>query len=706
MEAEPSRPGDGERSGRQEEQHVSAESSQGSCPPQQPQQPPNPRPVHRALGRLQNRQPKRTDLLLRLQQQQAVAWQNPDTPGPSGGSFFSPASPSSSSLPSTSSTRGEHGHGVTSQSSQEGKEGVSSPRKGEKKPQKPGKYVCTYCGRPCAKPSVLQKHIRSHTGERPYPCAPCGFSFKTKSNLYKHRKSHAHRIKAGLASSRDEPSLSGPEGGGIGEDPEEPTEGESTESEEETGHHRKSSKEMLCQHRKGVKELLAGSEESQRPEDSQAVKQRLALRLSERKRGPMASPDDPPSSLSTSSSSLGPGSKGSTESGYFSGSGSTDLSQVSPPSASAKTYAEIILGKYGRLGGQQRSPHQQPSYPALSSSSGTEEKSIPFAVPKTQVIEHITKLITINEAVVDTSEIDSVKPRRSSLSRKSSMESPKFTAPKDPYAFDPKGEVPGPSGLRHLHNPETDPPGTQELSTVPLLRSHSMPSSTSPQEPSTSGTMSSRGYRLCQSFDEQQAVVAEMRVGHAQRMLRRQPAIEVPLGAELMLEEASPTSFSSSSARGTEVARQPQQQQQQQKGLSLFECEACRARFQNSEGYEAHKGICPGQQTLEHESGDASKTCREDRPQMMMHYKFRALAMAVRKRRKEESLEEDPPSPGSVAMSGSSAGLIPVPSRPEHSQSLSGLFFYIPAVADKIITLFCRRNMFLSYPVPFLISEI
>ncbi|XP_062254881.1 transcription factor HIVEP3 [Platichthys flesus] len=673
MEAEPSRPADGQCSGGQEQQHVTAESSVGSCPPQQPQQLPNPRPVHRALGRLQNRQPKRTDL--RLQQQQALAWQLSENPGPSGGSFFSPTSPSTSTLHSTSSTRGEHGHGVPSQSSQEGQEGVSSPRKGEKKPQKPGKYVCTYCGRPCAKPSVLQKHIRSHTGERPYPCAPCGFSFKTKSNLYKHRKSHAHRIKAGLASSRDEPSLSGPEGSGAGEDPEEHTEGESTESEEETGQHRPqgkvSSKVMLGQQRKGGKEVLVGSEESQRPEDSQAVKQRLALRLSERKRGPKASSDDPSSSsLSTSSSSQGPGSKGSTESGYFSGSGSTDLSQVSPPSASAKTYAEIILGKYGRLGGQQRSPHHQQPHSSLSSSSGTEEKSIPFTVPKTQVIEHITKLITINEAVVDTSEIDSVKPRRSSLSRKSSMESPKFTAPKDPSTFDPKSETPGPSGLSYLHNPEADPPGTQELSSVPMIRSHSMPSSTSQKEPSTSGPMSPRRYRLCQSFDEQQAVVAEMRAGHVQRMLKRQPAIEVPLGAEVMLDGASPTT----SARGRELARQPQpQQQQQKKSPSLFECEACGTHFQHREGYEAHIGVCPGHQTLEQESRDVRKTCREDRPPMMMHYKFRALAMAVRKRRKEESLEEDPPSPGSVAVSGSSAGLIPVPSRQEHGQALSGV---------------------------------
>ncbi|XP_064597261.1 uncharacterized protein LOC135463763 [Liolophura sinensis] len=69
-----------------------------------------------------------------------------------------------------------------------------------KHPSKLGKHICPYCGRGCAKPSVLQKHIRAHTGERPFPCAACGFSFKTKSNLYKHCKSRAHALKAGLAS--------------------------------------------------------------------------------------------------------------------------------------------------------------------------------------------------------------------------------------------------------------------------------------------------------------------------------------------------------------------------------------------------------------------------------------------------------------------------------------------------------------------------
>ncbi|KAK2184649.1 hypothetical protein NP493_259g02002 [Ridgeia piscesae] len=67
-----------------------------------------------------------------------------------------------------------------------------------KHPEKPGKHICPYCSRGCAKPSVLQKHIRAHTGERPYPCISCGFAFKTKSNLYKHCKSRAHAIKMGL----------------------------------------------------------------------------------------------------------------------------------------------------------------------------------------------------------------------------------------------------------------------------------------------------------------------------------------------------------------------------------------------------------------------------------------------------------------------------------------------------------------------------
>lgn len=80
-----------------------------------------------------------------------------------------------------------------------------------------GRYICPYCQLACAKPSVLQKHVRAHTNERPYPCTPCGFAFKTKSNLYKHCRSQAHRVKMGEpcdsagSDVSDDSSQSGPE---------------------------------------------------------------------------------------------------------------------------------------------------------------------------------------------------------------------------------------------------------------------------------------------------------------------------------------------------------------------------------------------------------------------------------------------------------------------------------------------------------------
>ncbi|XP_069740792.1 zinc finger protein 831 [Narcine bancroftii] len=54
------------------------------------------------------------------------------------------------------------------------------------------KYVCNECGRDCGKRSALEKHVRSHTGERPFPCTTCRISFKTQSNLYKHNRTQSH----------------------------------------------------------------------------------------------------------------------------------------------------------------------------------------------------------------------------------------------------------------------------------------------------------------------------------------------------------------------------------------------------------------------------------------------------------------------------------------------------------------------------------
>lgn len=58
-----------------------------------------------------------------------------------------------------------------------------------------GKYKCEYCGMGCAKPSVLDKHKRTHTNERPYSCSQCSTAFKTKSNLLKHTRSRSHALR-------------------------------------------------------------------------------------------------------------------------------------------------------------------------------------------------------------------------------------------------------------------------------------------------------------------------------------------------------------------------------------------------------------------------------------------------------------------------------------------------------------------------------
>lgn len=80
------------------------------------------------------------------------------------------------------------GHTSSSSSSLVAEEEVGAPAA-------VGRHACPYCKLVCNKPSVLQKHIRAHTNERPFPCQPCGFAFKTSSNLYKHRRSRSHSLK-------------------------------------------------------------------------------------------------------------------------------------------------------------------------------------------------------------------------------------------------------------------------------------------------------------------------------------------------------------------------------------------------------------------------------------------------------------------------------------------------------------------------------
>ena len=53
-----------------------------------------------------------------------------------------------------------------------------------------GNYQCTECGRRFRGNWDLQRHFRSHSGERPFECAICGAKYKYKSNLKCHQLIH------------------------------------------------------------------------------------------------------------------------------------------------------------------------------------------------------------------------------------------------------------------------------------------------------------------------------------------------------------------------------------------------------------------------------------------------------------------------------------------------------------------------------------
>ncbi|XP_028279117.1 zinc finger protein 40 isoform X2 [Parambassis ranga] len=582
----------------------------------------------------------------------------------------------------------------------------------DQKPKKPGKYVCEYCNRACAKPSVLLKHIRSHTGERPYPCVTCGFSFKTKSNLYKHKKSHAHAIKLGLIARSESGggSLSQESDKALGTHSEAEESGDSDEESSTADLDPDSSQSSVAAlsenslQSAGTTQASHGETDTssvfesirpspgQRayepkvtaalpkvvvypvnvsplradsprvtgaaPEQAAAQRQRefqtANLRSSVTVLSSLKEVDGTNPSLDAVSEDedqqckspllgghaqlqrqqatdccqqqqpkclLSPRSLGSTDSGYFSRSESADQA-MSPPSPFVKITPPVDIDIAKSL----------PSVPPVVATvmhvaadhrpRATEgQMRPPLEASARSLEERISKLISDNEAVVDNKQLDSVKPRRTSLSRRGSIDSPKSYIFKDSFQFDLK-----PMGRRSSSSSDipkspftpTDktkpvfllsvPTQYPPMDCLPITRSNSMPTTPGHSALPLNVAPLPHPLRICQSFDEKISSFNDDVFSSApstpnsaihSRTLVRQAAVEdfsTSEGHGLPTVRSMDEGYhgSSSSAdlmqrsRSFEHGQDRNRKTQQNKG-TMYECETCRNRYRKLENFETHK---------------------------------------------------------------------------------------------------------------------
>ncbi|XP_072008703.1 zinc finger protein 40 isoform X2 [Engystomops pustulosus] len=637
----------------------------------------------------------------------------------------------------------------------------------DQKPKKQGKYICEYCNRACAKPSVLLKHIRSHTGERPYPCVTCGFSFKTKSNLYKHKKSHAHAIKLGLGVR--------PETGGLllsqdsekalfissdvdesGESDEEYTSEdqnlpglefpESVKVSSETGtirqkEGRSSSNSPLAMlqdnslqekqtdvkaaelpkvvvYPVSVSPLRADSPKVLESTSEQFIAQMPELKIQNKTPNVLrmcslseveqsshkmcelieAESKQPANinahaqlqrqqatdcSQEQSKCLLSPRSLGSTDSGYFSRSESADQAMTSPSPflklipSSEKDFTKNIsslthTNVTGAILVQQCIDKPPVATGIMRPPLGTKTLE-----------ERISKLISDNEAVVDDKQLDSVKPRRTSLSRRGSIDSPKSYIFKDSFQFDLK-----PAGRRTSSSSDIPkspftptekskqvfflsvPSQYPSIDCLPITRSNSMPTTGYSAIPPV--IPASHTLRGSQSFDDKigslcddvfvSAPPTPQHTVHPRTLVRQTAVEDSPtehcgLGTSKSVDESYPSSRSlqdvllprsKSFVQGTSLDKT--KKSHQGRG-TMYECETCRNRYRKLENFENHKKFyCselhgPKSKTAARES-DHSIAPNHSQPQIF-HYRVASTTgtleqpLLIRKRRKMKSVGDD-----------------------------------------------------------------
>uniref|UniRef100_A0A7M4FU20 Zinc finger protein 831 n=1 Tax=Crocodylus porosus TaxID=8502 RepID=A0A7M4FU20_CROPO len=295
-----------------------------------------------------------------------------------------------------------------------------------------GKYICKHCGRDCLKPSVLEKHIRSHTGERPFPCTTCGIAFKTQSNLYKHRRTQTHVNNARLPSESDH--------GTALEENERAA--ESSAAQGAKAHDNRQRVKTDSPYNAGGSQSAPEREAVQDPQNLSSPVVSPGSRHHRRKiqeqRSPTANKhiqlqrqqatysdkqwDCKPSDYKLKKCE-------STDSGYLSRSDSTEQQLLSSsPLHSLYEHSTELENETAF------------SSPRGAAGSGAKldsaEKATALMLEKKKLEEHISKLISHNKAVVDDTQLDNVRPRKTVLSKQGSIDLPMPYTYKDSFHFD------------------------------------------------------------------------------------------------------------------------------------------------------------------------------------------------------------------------------------------------------------------------------